>query len=202
MTKFYVCSFILLLLAIYFFIVFAIIRYKKTYNLKFKDFPYMTLKKDGIYFSSNSTHRIKINSMEAMLVGDALYLKTENQIIIISNVSSVKIFNEYLYITCLGDVKIYADLVGIYRYFSIKIKSKKFNIEAIRQEAIIDFINHEFNINFSNVLKRYIKIIENVLNIHIFKEKIIIRPNKFKFPLEMTYKLNNKIKHIKFNSKI
>ena len=161
-----------------------------------------TLKKEGIHFYSTSIHRFKINFLEPMLVGNVLYLKRDNKLIIISNVSNVQVYNEYLYFSCLGKVKIYLNLTSIYRYFSIKIKSQKFNIEVIRQQAIVDFVNNSFDENFSKILNRYVKIIQNVLNIHIFSEKILIQPNEFRLPFELTYKLNKRIKHIKINSKL
>ena len=115
---------------------------------------------------------------------------------IISNVKDVKIYKHYLYFTAMGEVEICFDFKDIYRNFAIIIKSKQFSIDELKQQAILDIVNNNFDLNSSKIFKKYIKIIEKVLNISIFNEKLTIKPNKFKLSFELAYKLNNKIKRI------
>ncbi len=187
-------------LMIYFFVFFIVMQTKKKQPIKHFKFPNLKLKKSGIFFISNLTHRIKIHNMKTLFVDGVLYLKTKDKIVRMLNVNDVKIWEGYLYFTALGKVEIVFNADDIYRYFSIKIKSNKFNFEDLKQFAITDLINNEFNINFSKILKKYINIIENVLKIRIFSKKIIISQNKLKLPFEVIYKLNNKIKRVKVNN--
>ncbi len=179
---------------------FLVTQIKNKQAIKYFEFPNLKLKKSGIFFVSNLTHRIKIYDMKVLVVDGVLYLKTPDKIVKISRVQNVKILDEYLYFTALGKVEIIFDAESIYRYFSIKIKSKKIDLTEIKNQAIIDLINNEFNENFSKIFKKYVKIIENVLKIRIFSKKIIISQNKLKLPIEVIYKLNNKIKRIKVNN--
>ncbi|MBQ8614985.1 MAG: hypothetical protein IJ415_00220, partial [Clostridia bacterium] len=153
----------------------------------------------GIIFNSFLCHRIKIDNFKTIQLGTKVYIKTNSKLVTISNVDKVFKHENYLYFTALGKVKILFNCDEIYKYFNIEITSKKFSIEELKQEAIYDLINNNFEINFCKILKRYIKIIENVLNIHIFQEKLVIKQNKFQFPFELKYKLNNRIKHISIN---
>lgn len=172
---------------------------KQKIKLNFKPFPTLKLRKDGIIFDSFSCHRIKSESNKIMQVGKKVYINIKNKLIIISNVDKVFMHENHLYFTGLGKVKILFDCIEIYRYFNIKITSKKFSIEELKQEAIIDYLNNSFDINFCEKLKRYIKILENVLNVHVFSKKIIVKQNKFQFPFVLKYKLNNTIKQININ---
>ncbi len=186
----------LICVLLYLIVFFCVVALKKTKQLKWYDFPLLKLKKDGIEFITTLTHRIKIADAKMTQLCDKLYLNLNGKLIIISNVKDVKIFDEYLYFTGLGKVEIITDLKEIYKYFSITIKSEQFFIDEIKQSAIIDLINNNFEINFCKNLKRYIKIIENVLNIHIYQEKIIVKSNKYNLSFELIYKLNNKIKRV------
>ena len=131
-----------------------------------------------------------------MQLNKVLYLSFNGSLVIITNVDDVKVFEDYLYFTGLGRVEILVDLKDVYKYLAIKIKSKQFSLGELKQAAIIDFMNNNFDINFSKKLNKYIRIIEKVLNICIFQEKIIVKPNKFKLSFELIYKLNNQIKHV------
>ncbi len=169
--------------------------------LKFENFPHLNLTRKGISFISYATHRIKIHNAKTMLINNNLYVKFTSQLVIISNVSGVKIFNELLYFDCLGKVKILFNNKDYYKYFAIKINSNQFDLSKQKQTAILDLINNEFDLLKSQLTLRYIKIIKNILNIEIQKDKILIKPNKFKFSYVLTYKLNNRIKRVSINEK-
>lgn len=172
---------------------------RKNKMLRYEPLKNLSLKKKGIEFCSKSCHRIKMPNIKKLQVGTRLYVRTNDKIIIFENVDKVFVFEEYLYFTALGKVRIRFDCSEIYRYFNIEIKSEKFNIEELKQSAINDIINNNFEINFCKILKRYIKIIENVLNIHIFQKKIVIKQNKLRLSYILTYKLNNIIKQVNIN---
>lgn len=185
------------LIGIYMFVVCIIIRFKKNNRLNHKEFPKLYLKKDGISFVSGDRHRIRVVGFEVVSVKECLYLFNATKIIVIENVTKVETNEDFLYFEALGEVKIYLDLTDVYKYFSIIIKSEKFNIENLKQKAIVDVINSNFEAKSSKIVQKYIKIIKNVLNINIFSKKIIIKPNRYHLPFIVTYKINNKIKHIK-----
>ncbi|MBO5954539.1 MAG: hypothetical protein J6Q13_01055, partial [Clostridia bacterium] len=99
--------------------------------IKHSKFPKLKFKKSGVYFYSQSTHRIKIQNVKTVLIDNTLYLKTNEKVVIFSNVKDVKIFEEFLYFTGLGEVKILFDCEKIFRYFSIRINSKQFELETL-----------------------------------------------------------------------
>ena len=181
----------------YMFVVYVIVKFKRNRRLTYKELPKLTLKKDGISFNSCGRHRIKNLGFEMVSVRDCLYLFNAAKIVVIENVNKVELHENYLYFTALGDVKVYLNLMDVYRYFSIIIKSEKFNIDSLKQKAIIDILNQNFEAKNSQIVKKYIKIIKNILNIEVLSKKIITKPNKYRLPFQLTYKLNNKIKHIK-----
>ena len=172
---------------------------KKSFKLKYYEFPNLKLKKEGITFFSLTTHRIKIKNAKMMLIKDNLYMRTNERLIIITNITDVKVYENFLYFTAMGMVKIIFDCKDIYRFFAIKIESNSFDLSILKQNAILNLINNSFELNFSKITKKYINIIENVLNIKIFKEKIIVKPNKFKLSFKLSYKLNNQIKQVFIN---
>lgn len=179
----------------YFIVSFLIIKFKKN-KIKFKNFPNLTLKKDKIVFNSKFFHRIKYNFQKVLLIGNVLYIKTLDDVIKINNVSNVMIYENYLYFQGLGDVEICVDCSLFYKYFAIEIRSDQFDVGKIKQMAIEDFINSEFDIKFSKILKKYINLIKNVLKINIFKEKIEIKSNSLNLHYELIYKINGVIKKV------
>ena len=188
--------FFVIMFLIYILVFHLIVRFKKNNRLKFCELPKMSLKKDGISFVSKSRHRIKIDGFQLVSVGESVYLFNAQKIITISNVDNAETSEGFLYFTALGNVKIYLDLNDISKYFSIIIKSNKFSIEHIKQLAILDIINSNFDEKKSKLLKKYIKIIENILKIHIISKKIEIKQNKYHLQFKLIYKLNNKIHEI------
>ena len=186
--------FVLISTVVYFITFFCVIKFKKSTQLKHQEFPTLKVNKNEIFFTSYQTHRIKIKDYKIMKIENVLYLNLYEKLIIISNIKDVKIYNGFLYFTALGEVKILVDMKCVFKYFAIQIKSKQFSIDALKQQAILDFMNNGFNINFSKILKKYIKIIEKVLKINIFEEKIVINANNLKLSFVVSYKVNNKIK--------
>ena len=193
---------IVFLLSAYFLTFFCVIQIRKGKHPKYTDFPHLNLNSKGICFVSNQTHRIIINTAKTMLINKNLYIKYSSQLVIISNVENIKIYDKYLYFDCLGKVEILFNTKDYYKHFAIIISSNQFDLNKQKQIAILDLINNEFDINQSPLTKRYINIIKNILNIVIDKEKVIVKPNKFKFSYVLTYKSNNKIKRITINEKI
>lgn len=193
MIVFLLCS----IFITYMFIVYIIVKFKNDKRFHCDEFPRLTLKKDRITFNSYGRHKIKILGFDMVLVKDCLYLFNASKIIIIENVNKAELHENYLYFSALGEVIIYLELKEFYRYFAIIIKSEKFNMDNLKQKAILDILNHNFEANNSEVVRKYIKIIKNILNIDVLSKKIVIKPNKYRLPFQLTYKLNNKIKHIK-----
>lgn len=186
----------------YFFSFFFVRIFKKKKRVKKTKFPVLRMNKSGIFFNSNAEHLIKIDNVKLMQVGTVLYVKTSTDFIIFSNVKDAKVIDGCLIFRALGKVKILFDCSKYYRYFLLNIKSQQFDLGKLKQLAILDLMNNNFDINFCKFTKKYIKIIKNVLNIHIFKEKIVIKKNKFKLSFIASYKLNNVIKHVSVNETI
>lgn len=184
---------------LYFVTFFCVAKFRKKHHLKFKPFPNLLLKKDGIVFISNTKHRIRIGEQKYVQLGNKIYLKTSNKLVVIFNVDKVFQNAEYLYFTALGKVRIIFDCHRVYKYFNIEIDSKKFSLNEQKQSAILDLINNNFEINFCKTLKNYIKNIKNILNIHIFKKKLIVKQNKFHLPFVLKYKINNRIRKVYIN---
>lgn len=188
----------MLAIIFYFITFFCVIKTRKR-RIKFSDFPQFKINQSGVFFYSKQTHRIKIENDEVFQIQKNLYIRTKNEIIIIKNVENVKIFENFLYFKALGKVKIIFNIKQIYNYLVLLVESKQIDMNYLRQIAIIDLINNDFDINNSKLLKKYIKILKNVLNIGIFKEKIVVKQNKYKIPFILTYKINNKIKKVCVN---
>ena len=183
----------------YIFTYFFVMMVKKKNNKKHKHFPPMMMTKNGVVFKSFCRHRLKICDFKFLQIGTNLYIKSASKIVIINNIDKVEKHDDFIYFTGLGKVKILFDCKQFYRYFNIKIISNKFTLTHMKQNAILELLNNGFDINFCKTVKKYIKIIENVLNIHIFEKKIVIQQNKFLLPYTLKYKLNNIIKVVNVN---
>lgn len=186
----------------YFVTFYLMMKLKTKYKLKRKSFPYLKMNKTGITFFSHSEHKIKIQNMKIMQVENNVYLKQGNNLIIITNVSEVKGYEDYLLFTSNGETRILFDCNDYFRYFAINIKSEQFSLDEIKQSAILDLMNNNFDINLSVLAKRYINILKNTLNINFDNKKLIIKPNRFKFSFTVIYKVNNKIKHVNIRQRI
>ena len=188
-----------LLMGIYLVTFLLTVKFKKSNSLNYHKFPHVGINKSGIKFYSTLTHRIKISNVKIMKIGDLLYVKNNEKVVIVSNVKDVKIYEKFLYFTGCGKVEISFDCSEFYKYFALEIFSEQFDLKPLKQYALIDLMNNDFELKFSKTAKKYIKIIENVLNISIFKEKIVVKQNNFKLSFVLSYKLNNRIKRIYIN---
>lgn len=175
---------------------FCVIKHRQHKKIKYEPFPLLTLKKDGVVFVSNKVHRIFIKNVKVMQVGKIVYLTKRQNVIILSNVDSVIEYDNYLYFTALGRVKIYFNCERFYRYFNINIISSKFSIYHLKRNALLDLICNYFQVDICKYLHRYIRIITKVLNISVENQKIIVKQNRYKLPFVLTYKLNGVIRRI------
>lgn len=186
----------------YFLTFYLVIKIKSKFKHKETSFPFLKFTKTGISFFSYNQHEIKIQNMKTMQIDGLVYLKNGDKLIIISNVKDVKIYEDYLLFTANGETKILFDCKEYYRYFTLDIQSEQFNLNNIKQTAILDIMNNNFDLNSSSLAKRYMNLLKNILNIHIDNEKIVVKPNKFKFSFVVTYKINNKIKQVNIRQRI
>ncbi len=189
-----------MLALIAYFVTFYLIIKLKRVKIKVSPFPLLKLYKNGVLFHSCSNHKLNLNKeVKTILINTNLYIKTEKEIVVITNIKDVKRYNNTLYFTACGQVKILFNCNDIYKYFAINISSKHIQLSQIKQEAILDLINHMFNYEFSKTTKKFLNIIRNVFNINFIDEKIVVKPNKFRLSFVLTYKVNNTIKRVNVN---
>lgn len=189
-------------LVAYFITFYVVVRMKNNVKQEKQSFPNLKLNKRGISFFSLGNLSIRIEEVKVAQIGNVLYIKTKNDLVLIQNVKNAKLIENQLYFECLGEVDIFFDCRKYYKYFLIEIKSRQFDFRKEKQNALIDIINHNFNIKESAVAKKYITIIQRVLNIKIGNEKITVGQNKFRFSYVLIYKLNNVIKRVTINERI
>lgn len=168
-------------------------------KLKYSEFPFLKLKKNGLVFKSTKHHRMEIADAKIMQVGTNVYIKKNGHMFTLKNVDEVVLKNGFLYFKALGIVHIVFNAKAIYRYFNLQIYSKDIDIENLKNKALIDILNNILNLANAYILKKYLKILKNTLKIHINNEKITIKQNFFKISYTIKYKINNKIKMIKVN---
>lgn len=169
----------------------------KKNKYKTKPLPKLKINKNGIIFYSNEKHKIKLDNVKLLVIEYTAYLKSDNQIVTIHNVEDVFFYEGYLYFKAKGDVKILFATAEIYRYFNLIIQAKKFNLNKLKQLALIDVLNNVFNITNSKILKKYLNIVKNILKININNKKIEIKPNSFNLSYTLIYKTNNCITKVK-----
>lgn len=175
-------------------LVFSLIKKGK---YKTKPFPKLKITKNGVFFTSNNKHKIKVKDVRLLIIENTAYLKTNNEIATIHNIDDVFIKDNYLYFKAKGEVKILYNTNEIYRYFNIVIQSNRFNLNKLKQLALLDVLNNVFEVKKSKILKKYLYIIKNILNIDINNKRIEIKPNKFNLSFTLIYKINNKITKVK-----
>lgn len=168
-------------------------------RLKVEECPAMKLEKSGIVFNSKKRHKLKIYGAKVMQVANSVYLKKDNRLVQLVNVDEIFLEKDYLYFKALGETKLRFDCEKIYKYFNLKIKSKKIDVEKFKKLAIIDIKNHIFDLKNAKFLKIYVKILKKILNIHIEEEKITIKQNKYKIPFSVLYKSKGVKKRINVN---
>ena len=188
-----------MLLLVYLITFHLIIKLRRKKHLEYEEFPAMQIKKNCIVFQSFSQHRIMLNGFKYLQNENKIYLKKGKIFYIILNVDKVFKYEDFLYFTALGKVKICYDFKEIYKYFNIEIKSNKFSLESLKQKAIMDILSNGFQLEICEDLKRYMSVLKNIFNVKIEDNRIVIGQNKLKLSFEVKYKLNHKIKKVIVN---
>lgn len=168
----------------------------KKMRMRYTVFPTLKLTRNGISFFSHSRHRLRIDNSKFIVLKDRVYIKTSSNIIILKNVMQVNLYNNYLYFTSQGECKIFFDCTSIFRQFNISVKSEYLDFDQLKQMALLDIINNQFELKNCKIFIKYLKIIRYTLNIEIGEKEIKVKPNKYKIPFTLIYKSNDKIKKI------
>ena len=183
----------------YFATIFFVVKIMNKKRVGYSEFPVLKIIKDGITFYSKKRHRLKIENCRYEQMGKILFVVKNGKFMQIKNVDNVIQRGEYLYFQAQGNVEIICKEFEAKEYFYLTIKSEKFNIDLLKQKAIIELINNFFNINFCKNAKKYLIIVKKVLKIEIFEKKLIIKQNKLKFPFQIQYSINGKNKTVNLN---
>ena len=136
-----------------------------------------------------------------MQIGNIIYLKKDNKLILIKNVDSVMRTDNFIYFTALGEVKIVMNTKEIYRYFNIQISTPNVDFDYLKYRASRGILNNIFEFEKCKYLKDYIQFIK-MLNIVLKNDKLIVHSNRMHIPFVLTYKLNNKIKKVNINDRL
>ena len=173
-------------------------------KIKYKTFPLTKLKlnKGGISFFSTKKHKLKIFNFKIIMISDGVCIKTEKELIVFKNIKNVILRNEHMYFCGCGKVEIVFNCINYYKYFNIKIISKDFDFEKFKQRAILDLVNHGFDVDNAENFKKFIHFINNTLKINIRDKNIKLSINKIPFAYQIIYRLNNKIKKINVSNTI
>ncbi len=171
------------------------------FAMKLKNFITKPIKnakvnKYGISFSSTSRHKLKLYDAKILELGNSIYLKQNDKTIVIKNATKSIKTKKYLYFSSLGETKIIFNTKSFYKYFNIEIKSQTFDLTELKHKSINEMLNNLFDLNNCYELKRYLKIIIDILNIRITDNKISVKKNDFNLTFQLIYKLNNQIKKI------
>ena len=166
------------------------------FKYKHSPFPKLKLTKFGVEFFSTENHKINIGYNKIFVADKKVYLKTKNQIIVFDNIKNITCKNEHMYFTACGIVKIDFICEDVYKYFNLMIKSKSFNFNYLKQTAIVDLMNNEFDISKAKKFNQFVNFIKNTLKIQINNKRVMIFSNNLKLSYQLTYKMNNKIKKI------
>ena len=185
----------------YYITIYVIGKIKSRQRLKSKPFPKLYLRKNGIVFFSNAKHKLTINNAKIMQTENTLYINNNNRVIAITNVNKVYIIENNLYFTACGKVQFHFNCADFFRYFNIEIMSNQFDLNELKQTAILNLLNNLFDVSNSVDFLRYLKIVTKVLMIKITKTNLTIKQNKLKIPFSVTYRLNKVQKHIYVNEK-
>ncbi len=164
-------------------------------RLRCEPFCDLRLTKNGIKFNSNARHRIKIGKVKIIEIENNIFIKSNNGTIAIKNVCNYFLHKEYLYFTCLGECLIRFNTSEIYKYFNIRIDSNVIDFSSLKQEALMDLVNHIENPMKSEAVRRYIKAIKT-LNITISSAGVKVSKNEYDIKYTLTYKLGNRLMHI------
>ena len=118
---------------------------------------------------------------------------------VIKNVTNVLKRKNFLYFQALGKVEVLVDCAFFYKYINLKIESKEFDFNLIKQKTLNDIMNNLLALHMCKNLQKYLRLLKNILKIDINNKKIAIKPNKFKISYSVLYKLNNKLKRVNIN---
>lgn len=168
----------------------------KKRRIRYNIFPKLNMTKCGINFFSYSRHRIRIDEKNFMILKDRVYIKTAGNFVILKNVGQIFYHKNYLYFSAMGDCKFFFDCKQIFRQFNILIESEYFDFDQIKQLALLDIINNQFELKKCKILIKYLKLIKHTLNIQITDSEIKVKANKYNIPFTLIYKLNDKIKKV------
>lgn len=160
---------------------------------KFSKFPKLKLKRNGINFYSKSSHLISVTNCEIEIYNKKIILIYNSKIVQIENVRVKFIDDEKIYIKALGNVNIIFNCEKYFRYFNFEIQSNYFEIETLKQKAILSLIENNFDEkNFT--MKKYLLTIIDKLKIRIDNKKVVVGKNDFGFPFVIKYKTGNVLK--------
>ena len=177
-------------------VIFVFFRVK---NFRYKAFPKLHINRNGIYFFSNSCHRIFIGNATTLILGKVVYLKQNGRNVVINNIYNVKIFKQYIYFKSSGRCEIWFPCSRMHKYFNIKITSKLIDVQSYQVKALNAMLNNLFNLNKVKEVKRYLKIVIEVFKIRISKKQIVVKQNLFNMPYVLEYVANNVYKKINVN---
>ena len=167
-----------------------------------KPFPKLKINKFGIKFFSLAKHRLKIAENKIMFIGENVYLKTPKNMIVFKNIKNLKCKNDYMYFTACGNVEIAFDCGEVYKYFNLLIKSRGLDFDNLKQVALLDLINNNFNFQEAKKFNNFLNFLKNTLKININNKKITISSNKLQLSYQLMYKVGNKIKKINVENTI
>lgn len=169
---------------------------------RYKPFPKLKLNKFGIEFFSTQKHRIFIANNKILFIGNNVYLKTEKQVIVLDGIKNVICKNEHMYFTACGNVKIVFNCEEFYKYFNMSIKAKGLDFSSLKQTAILDLMNSNFQAEQSKKFNKFLNFIKKTLKICVNDKKISVYSNNLKISYILTYKINQKIKRINVQNTI
>ncbi len=156
-------------------------------------YPKLKLCKYGLKFNSTKRHRIYVGECKIMQLNNQVYLKKSGRVVVLKNVDKIATKCGYLYFTALGEVRIIFNAKQFYKYFNLKIISKNFDLEKIKDSALISLTDYIFNPERSEKLSRYLNILINILKIKIIDGRLSIKRNKFNLKYQLKYVRRNRI---------
>lgn len=190
MTAFFFAYFLTFIV----FLIATILKNKRFYAIKD-----VKLTKYGLVFYSNNRHRIKIYGAKMLIIENNVYLKKNSRTVVLKNVDKVSVNKDYLYFNSLGKTKIIMNCKKFYKYFVVRVESEDFDIEELKENAIQDILNNIFDFNNCIELKRYLKIMREILKIDLENDHVKLTKNNYELSYTLTYILNGTKKkvHIK-----
>ncbi len=165
-------------------------------NKRFYAIIDVKLTKYGLVFYSNNRHRIKIHNAKMLIIENNVYLKKNNRTVVLKNVDKVSVNKDYLYFNSLGKTQIIMNCKKFYKYFVVQVESEDFDIEELKENAIQDILNNIFDFNNCIELKRYLKIMREILKIDLENDHVKLTKNNYELSYTLTYILNGVKKRV------